>query len=140
MCLRSISRSLELRKNMESNLKSHLVFYFCKKISGVQNSASTVGTNLKKYISLKKAYILIFYVSNINFKKPRIEEKYWIKFKKSSGILFLQKGLGCPELGENGAPLKTHLFSIPKWFSNSNKTLNSCSWSEESHTSFDFFF
>ena len=43
-------------------------------------------------------------MSNINFKKPKIEEKYLIKFKKSFGILFLQKGLGYLELGEKGAP------------------------------------
>ena len=69
------------------------------------------GTSLKN-ISLKKAYFLKFYMSNINFKKPIIEEKYWIKFKKLSGILFFQKGLGCPELGENEAPLKTHLYFL----------------------------
>ena len=52
MCLRSISRILEFRKNIESDLKGRLVFYFCK------------------------------------------------------------KDLECPELGENGAPLKTHLYFL----------------------------
>ena len=56
----------------------------------------------KSYLP-QKAYFLTFYVSKINFKKPKIEEKYWIKFKKSSGIFYLQKDLGCPELGENEA-------------------------------------
>ena len=31
MCLISISRSLELKKNIKANLKSHPLFYFCKK-------------------------------------------------------------------------------------------------------------
>ena len=52
MCLRSISRSLELRKNIESNLK------------------------------------------------------------KPSSILFLQKDLRCPELGEKGALLTIHLYLL----------------------------
>ena len=37
MCLRSISRSLELRKNIESNFKSHMIFYFYKNKLGIQN-------------------------------------------------------------------------------------------------------
>ena len=49
---------------------------------------------------------------DIFFKKPIIEEKYWIQFKKSSGILFLQKYFGCSELGENGASLKTCLYLL----------------------------
>ena len=49
-------------------------------------------------------YFLIVYVSKINFKKPRIKEKYQIKFKMSFVILFLQKNLMCLELDENRAP------------------------------------
>ena len=50
---------------------------------------------------------------------------------------FFQKYLGCPELGENGAPHKdSFISSIPKWFSNSNEILNSSSRNGESHTSF----
>ena len=51
-------------------------------------------------------------MSKINFKKSRIWEKYQIKFKKSSVILFLQKDLRCLELGENRAPLKTHSYLL----------------------------
>ena len=68
--------------------------------------------NLKNHISLKKAHFSIFYVSNINFKKPRIAKKYLIKFKKSYDILFWQKDLGYLELGENKAPPKTHLYLL----------------------------
>ena len=75
-------------------------------------------------------------MSNINSKKPRIEEKYWIKFKNSSVILFLQKDLECPELGENK---DSFISSILEFLSNSNKILNSTSRSGESHTSFGNF-
>ena len=51
-------------------------------------------------------------MSKINFRKSRIKKKYWIKFRKSSIILFLQKYFGCPELGENKAPLKTYLYLL----------------------------
>ena len=95
---------------------------------------------MKNHISLKMAYVSIFYVFKINFKKPIIEEKYWIKFKKLSGILFFQKGLGCPELGENEAPLKTHLYFLFRNCFLTQKTLNSSSRSKESHTSFGNFF
>ena len=37
---------------------------------------------MKNYISLKKAYFLIFYVSKFNFKKSRIWEKYSFKLKR----------------------------------------------------------
>ena len=67
---------------------------------------------MKNHISLKKEYFSIFYVSNINFKKPKIEKKYLIKFKKFYDILFFQKDLGYPELGENRAPLKTRLYLL----------------------------
>ena len=36
MCLKSISGSVELKKNIKSNLKNHLLFYFYKNISGFQ--------------------------------------------------------------------------------------------------------
>ena len=42
-------------------------------------------------------------MTKINFKKSRIKEKYRIKFKKSSVILFLQKYFRCLKLGENRA-------------------------------------
>ena len=51
-------------------------------------------------------------MSNINFKKPIIEKKYLIKFEKFYDILFFQKDLGYPELGENRAPLKTRLYLL----------------------------
>ena len=75
-------------------------------------------------------------MSKINFKKPRIEEKYWIKFKKLSGILILQKDLECQELGENRSPIKTRLYIL---FQNGFLTQNSSSRNEKSHTSFEFF-
>ena len=65
----------------------------------------------KSYLP-QRSIFLIVYVPNINFKKPIIEEKYRINFKKLCGILFLQKDLGCPELGENRAPLKTHSYLL----------------------------
>ena len=67
---------------------------------------------MKNHISLKKVYCLIFYMSKINFRKSKIKKKYQIKFKKSSVILFLQKDFVCLELGENRAPLKTHLYLL----------------------------
>ena len=51
-------------------------------------------------------------MSNINFKKPRIDKNYLMEFKISPGILYLQRDLGCLELGENGAPLKTRLYLL----------------------------
>ena len=51
-------------------------------------------------------------MSNINFKKPRIDKHYLMEFKISPGILYLQRDLGCLELGENGAPLKTRLYLL----------------------------
>ena len=41
MCLELISRSLELRKYIKSNLKSHLIIYFYKNILVVQNWVKT---------------------------------------------------------------------------------------------------
>ena len=67
-------------------------------------------------------------MSNINFKKPRIEKKILNKFKKLSNILVFQKYLGYPELGEN--PKDLFISSIPEWLSNSNETLSSSSRSE----------
>ena len=69
--LKNIFKTLNLIRCPESNMHSRNEFE-------------------KSYLP-QKANFLIFYVSNINFKKPRIEEKYWIKFKKFFGILFLQK-------------------------------------------------
>ena len=51
-------------------------------------------------------------MSNINFKKPRIDKNYLMEFKNSPGILYLQRDLECLELGENGAPLKTRLYLL----------------------------
>ena len=34
----------------------------------------------KSYLPQKGIFFLIFYISNINVKKPRIDEKYLIKF------------------------------------------------------------
>ena len=62
--------------------------------------------------NFKKLYLSIFYMSKINFKKPRIKDKYRIKFKKPSVFLFLQKVLECPELGESRAHLKTYLYLL----------------------------
>ena len=69
-----------------------------------------------------------------------LRKKYWIKFKNSSGILFLQKVIRYPELGENEAPLKTHLYFLFRNCFLTQKTLNSSSRSKESHTSFGNFF
>ena len=97
--------------------------------------------NFEKNISPSKRHVfLIFYVSKINFKKPRIEKKYLIKFKKSSGILFFQKSSRVSKTRRKRSPSKdSFISSIPKWISNSNETLNSSSRSEESHTSFGKF-
>ena len=82
------SKCLYHRKN-----KSRVSKIFSKHSnkSNVQILSCTISTTLKKYISLKNAYFLIFYISKINFKKSRIKKKYWVKFKKSSVILVLQK-------------------------------------------------
>ena len=45
----------------------------------------------------------------INFKKPRIKKNIESNLKSHFLFYFYKKDLGCPELGENKAPLKTHL-------------------------------
>ena len=59
--------------------------------------------NFEKSYLPQKCIFFKYFMSKINFKKSKIKKKYWIKFKKLSVILFLEKDYGCLELGENRA-------------------------------------
>ena len=91
MCLRSISRSLELSKNIESNLKSHLLFYFFQKSTRVSRTRRKRSPPKDSFISSISEWL-----SNSNetlISSSRSEESHTSFGKKFKNILKLLKGI-----------------------------------------------
>ena len=94
----------------------------------------------KSYFPKKGIIFLIFYVSKINFKKPRIEKKNIESNLKFHLLFYFCRMISDVQNRVKTEPPKdSFMSSILEWISNSNETLNSSSRSEKIHTSFGKF-